>query len=114
MTTKDLRVALRNRACRTFWHAYGFNLHPRQRYGFNALNEPRQRSRRINELRPVFRQRYGFKTARLWVLSHELEDVLFTDAMDIVAIPIVPVCALQAVLQPAVLDPLCNLVVILP
>ena len=35
----------------------------------------------------------------------EVKDVLYTDAMDIVAIPIVPVCALQAILQPAVLDP---------
>ncbi len=47
------------------------------------------------------------------MVPNEVEDVLFTDAMDIAAIPIVPLCALQAVLQPAVLDPPGNLVVVL-
>src|SRR6266446_3595575 len=50
----------------------------------------------------------------LRMVPDEVEDVLFTDAMDIVAIPIVPVCALQAILQPAVRDPPANLVVVLP
>src|SRR5258708_13038046 len=48
------------------------------------------------------------------MVPDEVEDVPFTDAMDIVAIPIVPVCALQAILQPAVRDPPGNLVVVLP
>ena len=47
------------------------------------------------------------------MVPNEVENILFTDAVDIVAIPIVPVCALQAVLKPAVLDPTCNLVVVL-
>jgi len=48
------------------------------------------------------------------MVPNEIEDVLLSDAVDIVAIPVVPVCPLQAVLQPAVLDPPSNLVVVLP
>jgi len=47
------------------------------------------------------------------MVPNEAEDVLFTDAMDIVAIPIVPVRTLKAVMQPTVVDPPGNLVVVL-
>lgn len=50
----------------------------------------------------------------LRMVADEVEDVLFTDETDIVAIPLVPACAPQAILQPAVLDPPGNLVVVLP
>jgi len=46
--------------------------------------------------------------------SNESENISFAEAMDVVAISIVAPCALQSVLQPAVLNPLGNLVVVLP
>ena len=50
----------------------------------------------------------------LRMVSNEGKDILLADTMDVVAISIMAPCALQTVLQPAVLDPLDNLVVILP
>ncbi len=46
------------------------------------------------------------------VVSEEVENVLLADAVDVLAIPVMPACALKAVLLPAVLDPPSNLVVI--
>lgn len=45
--------------------------------------------------------------------SDEAEDVVFADSVNVVAIPIVPLCTLTAVVQPAVLYPPGNLVVVL-
>ncbi len=50
----------------------------------------------------------------LRMVSNESENISFAEAMDVVAISIVAPCALQSVLQPAVLNPLGNLVVVLP
>ena len=45
---------------------------------------------------------------------NEVEDVFFADAMDVASIPVVPTSTLKAFLEPAVLDPTGNLVMVFP
>src|ERR1700674_4472852 len=80
---------------------------PRQ---FCSRHFPASQQHQIQEPRLVYFAEIDF----LRMVSKEREDIFFADTMDVVAVPIMAPCALQTVLQPAVLDPLCNLVVILP
>src|SRR6266700_114016 len=80
---------------------------PRQ---FCGRHFPASQQYQIQEPRLVHFAEIDF----LRMASNEGEDIFFADAMDVVAIPIMSPSTLQTVVQPAVLDPLANLVVILP
>jgi len=49
----------------------------------------------------------------LWVLLDEGEDILLAEAMNVVAVAIVPLVSLSSVPEPAVGNPFLNLVLVL-
>ena len=50
----------------------------------------------------------------MWMIPNEVNDVVLTDAMDIFPIAVMSPRALKAVLQPAILNPPGNFLIVLP